>query len=144
MHSCTCRGCDNLDTHFMQRDRMGRLVTFLARIEKAWGQNTGRGILGIGISEHSAAVLSRSSGLATLSGVGPIYFLRTYGRHAHQCEDGHPLDWPTPGVSVWKWNGTSASFNFSSWTPEEGTFDHYSLYVNQGTLLSTQTGGGIY
>ena len=45
------------DTHFEQRDRMGRLVAFVARIARAgWArddkQPKGRkGVLGVGISE---------------------------------------------------------------------------------------------
>jgi len=143
------------DTHFMQRDRMGRLVAFLARIEKAgWDRVSAKGALGVGISEHSAVILNRSTGRATLSGVGPIYFLRTYGRAPSKCKDGSPLSWALPAISVLKWNGVdgggTATFDFSSWQPVDNDFnaasvyEHYSLYVENGTLLSTQKGGGIY
>ena len=55
------------DTHFFQRDRMGRLVAFVARIAQAgWAaadnQTTHQtGVLGIGISEHTAVLVDASS-----------------------------------------------------------------------------------
>ena len=70
------------DTHFYQRDRMGRLVAFLARIEShknnlkrthnAHYKNISQVTLGIGISEHSALLLDHLTGAALTIGLGPL------------------------------------------------------------------------
>lgn len=52
-----------LDTHFVPRDRFGRLLTFVARLLKTRGSP----IYGIGVSERSALVVD-PSGVATLHG----------------------------------------------------------------------------
>jgi hypothetical protein len=103
------------DTHFFQRDRMGRLVAFLARVEAAgWArgdnQTGGRpGVLGVGISEHTAVLVDGGEGgdgSATLVGVGPVYFLTTSGHSPTTCIEGKPLSWDRPGVHVWRWNSS--------------------------------------
>ena len=51
------------DTHFFQRDRMGRLVTFVARVaQDGWARTDNQssaqlGVLGVGISEHTAVLV---------------------------------------------------------------------------------------
>ena len=72
---------------FRQRDRMGRLVAFLARVAAAqWdvgdAQPGGQpGVLGVGVSEHTAVLVDGDSGVGTFVGVGPAYFLRTQAQH---------------------------------------------------------------
>lgn len=57
------------DTHFSQRDRMGRLFAFMARLRQ--DNNTAR-ILGIGVSENTAIFLDRT-GRGIVDGSGAAY-----------------------------------------------------------------------
>lgn len=58
------------DSHLVTRDRMGRLVSFLARI---WSENAGKA-RGIGLDEHTALVVD--AGRATIHGSGTAYFVQ--------------------------------------------------------------------
>src|SRR5579863_7557036 len=59
------------DTHFVKRDRMGRLVVFLARIlQDGWT----RQVRAIAV-EEGAAVLLEPDGQAKVIGSGPAYFV---------------------------------------------------------------------
>jgi cyanophycinase len=57
------------DTHFSQRDRMGRLFAFMARLRQ--DNNTAR-IIGIGVSENTALFMDRT-GLGIVDGSGAAY-----------------------------------------------------------------------
>ena len=59
------------DSHFVARDRMGRLLAFLARQIKD-GRATSA--LGVAVNEVTSVVVDRN-GLATVMGAGPAYFV---------------------------------------------------------------------
>ena len=61
------------DTHFVKRDRLGRLLVFMARILEDGWTNEVRAIA----IEENAAVLIEPDGLATVVGTGPAYFLES-------------------------------------------------------------------
>lgn len=74
------------DTHFKQRDRMGRLLTFIAR---AVHDRMGQSFLGIGVSERTSLLVHRD-GTARVLGEGPVYLV--LGDHPPEvCERGKPL-----------------------------------------------------
>lgn len=77
------------DTHFLQRERLGRLVVFLARAEMP---------LGIGVSEATAVVVDRK-GRAKVYGQGPVHLIRANGK-ADVLERGKPLTFR--GLSLWE------------------------------------------
>jgi cyanophycinase-like exopeptidase len=62
------------DSHFRARDRMGRLVTFVARQMKATGANA---FFGLGVNEGAALVVD-SAGVGTMYG-GRAFLV--YGDH---------------------------------------------------------------
>jgi cyanophycinase len=74
------------DTHFVARDRMGRLLAFLARqIRDGVASN----VLGVGVDESTAVSVDKD-GLATVMGKGPAYFVRA--DHVPElCERRRPL-----------------------------------------------------
>lgn len=76
------------DTHFSQRDRMGRLFAFMARLRQ--DNNTAR-ILGIGVSENTAIFLDRT-GRGVVDGSGAAYVVeeRTDTQRT-QVVSGQPL-----------------------------------------------------
>ncbi len=74
------------DTHFGERDRMGRLVAFLARIEQdGWGDP----VTGMGIDENTALVVA-PDGTGTVMGSGHVYVVKSQGI-PQQCVAGEPL-----------------------------------------------------
>jgi cyanophycinase len=122
------------DSHFVTRDRMGRLVTFLARIvQDGWASPA----KGVGIDEQTALAVE-ANGTATVLGSGAAYFLRTPGA-PEVCLAKKALTYRN--VSVYRVSG-SATFNFSTWVGSGGTT--YTLTAENGVLTSTQAGGGIY
>lgn len=123
------------DSHFVERDRMGRLVTFLARIlQDGWAQQA----RGIGIDGMTALAVD-GSGMATLYGVGAVYFLHST-TFPEVCQKNTPLTFRD--VEVYRISGAGSTFNLASWTGSSGTA--YSLSAVEGVLISTQPDGSIY
>jgi cyanophycinase-like exopeptidase len=131
------------DTHYDGRDRMGRHVTFMARIFTDWGIEP----KGIACEEY-AAVCIDTTGLAMCFGRGPreqdfTYFLQPNcelaDREPESCIAGSPLDWnrSNKALKVYKINGTANGeniFNLNDW--ESGTGGVWEdWYVNKGTLV---------
>jgi cyanophycinase len=76
------------DTHFAERDRMGRLVAFSARaIADGWAAN----VVGLGIDEATALWVD-GTGAGTVLGAGSVYVLRANGA-PEQCVPGQPLQY---------------------------------------------------
>ena len=81
------------DTHFRERDRMGRLVGFVARIvADGWAANA----RGMGVDESTALVVG-PDGAGTVLGDGAVYVVEHDGPPA-QCVPGEPLEFD--GLSV--------------------------------------------
>lgn len=131
------------DTHFHVRDRMGRLVTFLARTirEGLAGLDVVRGI---GVDEKTAVVAD--DGIATVVGSGAAYFLRPT-QAADTIAAKTPLAFRN--VQVHKVAAsppdatTSVRFNLTNWTRSDDTPPYY-LDALSGSLTSTQAGGLVY
>jgi cyanophycinase len=121
------------DTHFSARDRMGRLLVFMARILQGYEV---KNIRAIAVDEHTA-VLLEPDGRARIVGTGSAYFLQASAK-ASVCRPRTPLT--LPGVRVIKLQG-GATFDTVTWRGE-GT--HYDLSVEQGKIHSTRAGGAIY
>lgn len=122
------------DTHFAKRDRMGRLIVFLARIlEDGWT----RQVRAIAVEENTA-VLLEPDGSAKVVGEGPAYFL--VAKSAPQV-----CRWKTPlrftGVAVHR-APSGAPFNVKEWTGTGG--DDYALSAENGELKATGSTHGIY
>jgi cyanophycinase len=75
------------DSHFMARERMGRLLTFLARIvTDGWASE----VRGLGIDEDTA-VLVEADGTARVIGQGAAWLVRLRDVDVDRCEAGAPL-----------------------------------------------------
>ena len=74
------------DSHFGQRDRMGRLVSFLARLSTSYGAVNP---IGLGIDERTALVIDSSS-RGLVMGQGYIYLVRSLSA-PEICIEGQPL-----------------------------------------------------
>lgn len=76
------------DTHFAERDRMGRLVGFLARIvADGWAASA----IGIGVDEKTA-IVAGPDGKGSVLGSGSAYVLRSNGPPA-TCAPGMQLEY---------------------------------------------------
>ncbi|CAF3410232.1 unnamed protein product [Rotaria sp. Silwood1] len=123
------------DSHFDNRDRHGRLMTFLARMSHD------HGILarGIGVDE-STAVCIEPNGIGKVYGYGSAYFLTQNGidNTPERCQDGFPLDWyrNQKAVRVYKIQATTDGahfFDLSTWAYGTGG-NHLNYYVRDGVL----------
>ncbi|MGA7415725.1 MAG: cyanophycinase [Bryobacteraceae bacterium] len=123
------------DSHFAVRDRMGRLVAFLARISTDGGPAAP---CGIGIDEKTA-VLMEPDGTAWVTGQGAAYFLRPPGP-PEQCTPNRPLTYRD--VAVYRLKAGPGRFNIASWTGTGGAA--YALSAQDGLLKSKQEHGQIY
>jgi cyanophycinase len=124
------------DSHFSARDRMGRLIAFLARIIRDdWAAQA----VGVGIDERTALTME-PNGVASVVGDGSVYFLTTPPGDPQVCEPRSKLSYQN--ISVYRISGPNATFDFDSWTGSGGT--SYILNVNAGVVTSTQPGGSIY
>lgn len=85
------------DSHFVARDRMGRLLSFLARQIK---DGKASSALGIGIQERTSVVVDRN-GIATVLGEGPAYFVLA-DHMPETCQSGTPLT--HSNFKIWKVN----------------------------------------
>lgn len=110
------------DSHFVVRDRMGRLMVFLARqiqdgvTNVAWG---------LGVDEEASVVVD-NNGIATVTGVGAAYLV--LADHAPTlCQAKKPLSYS--GFKVWKYT-PGQSFNLNA----RPTTGYTTINVNAGVL----------
>jgi cyanophycinase len=122
------------DTHFIKRDRMGRLLVFMARILK---ENSVATLHAIAVDEDGALTLDTDGSMHLLGDKNA--FMLTAQQQATQCTAGKPLTFGP--VSVYRLQAGS-TFNVNSWTGSNGTA--YQLRVDNGKVISTQPGGNIY
>jgi cyanophycinase len=121
------------DTHFVTRDRMGRLLVFMARI---LAFDNVKQIKGIGIDEQTA-VLLEPDGRSSIVGMGAAYLLYA-AIPARVLKAGTPLS--IQDISVQKVT-PGGSFDLRSW---KGTATHYTFDVVAGTIHSTQSNHSVY
>jgi cyanophycinase len=121
------------DSHFAKRDRMGRLLAFLSRIQTVAPADT---IHGLGIEER-AAVLLEANGHGTVVGHGSAYIVETVGP-PKTLEQGKPL--PGSAFRVQKVE-TGKTMDLSHWG---GNAQAYLLAVRDGALSRIPQGGSIY
>jgi cyanophycinase len=121
------------DSHFAKRDRMGRLLAFLARIQTAAPADT---IHGLGIEER-AAVLLEADGHGTVVGHGSAYMVETVGP-PKTLEQGKPL--PGFAFRVQKIE-PGKTLDLSRWA---GNAPAYVLAVRDGAVSRIPERGPIY
>lgn len=118
------------DSHFVVRDRMGRLVTFLARLQQGGLASAPRGI---GIDEKSAVGVT-NVGLATVFGAGNgAYLLSVTSGATRVCTANTPLTLtPVTTVQV----AVGQQFDLTSWTAPNSIA--YTLRATNGLLTSSK------
>jgi cyanophycinase len=122
------------DTHFSKRDRLGRLLVFMARIlQDGWSAQ----VRAIAIDEN-ASVLFEPDGSASVVGSGAAYFLEAR-TPVEICRRKTPLRFT--GISVHR-APVSSTFNLKTWKGEPG--DDYELSVMDGQVKPSGSNHGVY
>lgn len=144
------------DTHFAKRDRMGRLLVFLARLNEPAGKPlpaSAPHVRGIGV-EQGTAVLLDPEGHATIVGQCCAYFIDAanaagvlYLPDIHKAPGGlsggnsdlkSPMSFGPYGVQRVQPGHT---FDVKTWT---GDAANYQLDVTDGSISSTQAARALY
>ncbi len=96
------------DTHWSERNRLGRTITFIARLIQDKKANI-KDIMAIAVDECTAVVIDET-GIARIFGDYPKYkdyaFFIFPNSNPDRCIDGYTLDW-TSGVTIYKIEGDS-------------------------------------
>jgi cyanophycinase len=122
------------DTHFVKRDRLGRLLTFMARIlQDGWAGK----VRAIAV-EEDAAVLVAPDGTARVVGTGPAYFLQSKSA-PELCAYQQPLTFSA--ISVQR-VPPEKTFRLQTW---QGEAARYTLSVSKGKVeASGKHSEGLY
>ena len=119
------------DTHFQTRDRMGRLLGFLARLETDFRAAAAKAIA---VDEGSAVAVDPATGAAQVFGTsGGAWFLSTSKVVNRVVAAGKPLTYAPVDVRHVRPSGT---FNLKNWTGGEA----YTVSANTGVLTATSPG----
>lgn len=117
--------CLITDSHFSRRDRMGRLLVFLARMR---AESACSEVRGIGIDERAAVTLDEH-GVARVVGEGAAFLLTL--RKSPALIKGQAASIPAIDASV---APSGASFAWRKWKSQ------YQLLVDSGVVKSTAAG----
>lgn len=121
------------DTHFVKRDRLGRLLVFMARVlQDGWAKQ----VRAIAVQEN-AALLVEPDGASRVAGEGPVYFLEAT-QAPKTCAYRQPLTFS--GISVQR-VAPGKTFQITKW---QGESKSYSLSVSNGLLQSSGNGQSLY
>jgi cyanophycinase-like exopeptidase len=121
------------DTHFVKRDRLGRLLVFMARIlQDGWTKR----VRAVAVEEN-AAVLVEPDGTAKVVGEGAVYFLES-STPPLVCAHKQPLTFA--GISVLR-VVSGQSFQLKNW---QGQGDSYALSVDNGSVNSSSAAHSPY
>ncbi len=121
------------DTHFVKRDRLGRLLVFMARIlQDGWADR----VRAIAVDED-AAVLVEPDGSSKVVG-GAAYFLEST-KPPEVCRRKTPLEFKN--IQVHK-NVAGQTFNLKSWSGQGG--ENYALSVVGGNVQTTGSTHATY
>jgi len=121
------------DTHFVKRDRMGRLLVFMARIlQDGWA----REIQAIAVDENASLLVERD-GSSLVVGEGPVYFLKA-AKTPEVCAYRQPLTFH--GITAQR-ASPGETFQLRKWSGEAET---YSLSVTKGMVQPSGSARGIY
>lgn len=120
------------DSHFVERDRLGRTLVFLAKLQHDGWEARPRAIA----VDRETAVLIEPSGRATIAGKNTAYFISTTA-DAETFAEGKPLT--MRGLDVYRAD-TATTFDLATWSGKGGVA--YRLDVVKGVITSAR--GSVY
>lgn len=112
------------DSHFSERDRMGRLVTFMSRLQQDRGLDSLRGV---GVDEGTAALVDPEGESRTV-GKGEAHWVRATAA-PESCQAGQPL---TQTALLVTSVGAGETFSLNSWSSPDRP--ERSMKVQSGKL----------
>lgn len=119
------------DTHFLQRDRMGRLVTFLAIMtKKPIGKGTAHGIG----ADVSTAFFMDGQGSGKVYGYNAVWFVTAAPNPQYQDDKGNPLPLTYAELQVFKVRANQA-FDVAKWKAGQGA-QAYFVSATEGDLTN--------
>jgi cyanophycinase len=135
-------GLENIitDSHFSERDRLGRTITFMARIIEDGIVSSYQDVKGIAVDEYTGVAIG-ANGDAKVLGNGnyeDYAFFFSANSAPGQCEPDRYLDW-YDGVKAYAVKGTanpSASFNIIDWAPLSSDAQLEYVYVDYGYITN--------
>jgi len=112
------------DSHFAARERLGRLLVFMARtLVDGWTAE----VRGIGIDEETAALVA-PGGVVAVEGTGAAWFVRMRAADVRRCAPGEPLETrPIEAIAVRR----GERFDLSSWS---GDGDRHAVAAARGSV----------
>jgi cyanophycinase len=120
------------DSHWVERDRLGRTVVFLARMLQDNMASPARALA----IDSTTAVLMEMDGTAIVAGKTAAYFMRA-ATMPSVCRKGAPLS--MAGIEVYRVKA-GGHFNLKTWTGDGGLA--YTLTVTNGVVTSSK--GDLY
>ncbi|XLZ68023.1 cyanophycinase [Massilia sp. SR12] len=115
------------DAHFDTRERLGRLVTFMARIVNDGWAGMARGI---GVDVETALLVEDGKG--TRVGLGAVTFLQSVGQ-PQVCKPRQPLTYMNLGAQRLAGGG---SFDLRNWASYDGGTVSFTVSADKGVLLT--------
>jgi cyanophycinase len=123
------------DTHFVARDRLGRLLGFMARIIQ---DKMAEDVRGIGVDEKSAALVEFDGSVQVVGSGSGVYFIHPTQK-PELCVKGKPLSYAD--IAVYRVT-PGTTFNIASWTGSGGTA--FKLQVDDAVVRSSIKDGSPY
>ncbi|MBK6266181.1 cyanophycinase [Marivirga sp. S37H4] len=126
------------DSHFSERDRLGRTITFMARLIQDGLVSDYQQIKAIAVDEYTAAAIEANGDVSVLG--DPDYedyaFFFSANSAPDVCEQGESLDWAN-AVNVYAIKGKnppSVSFNIANWSAQSSDAVLHQVNVNNGSI----------
>ena len=117
------------DSHFVSRDRMGRLLGFMARILNAgWTDK----VRGIGIDDQVALAIEQNAIVTVFADDGKAYMLQATAK-PETCREQFALTFRN--LEVYRISAGS-SFDLKSWSGTGGA--HYNIKIHSGAMMSSE------
>lgn len=127
------------DSHFVERDRLGRLVAFLARLAQDGWAATPRGLA---VNSETAVLVDdrgRATVVANAGNAAPFAYFASAPGIPQVAAPKTPLTYLDVGLYR---IGPGGAFDLGRWSGSGGTA--YSVSATAGVLSSTQPGGALY
>jgi len=135
-------GLENIitDSHFSERDRLGRTITFMARIIADGIVSNYQDVKGIAVDEFTAVAIEANGDASVLGDESyeDYAFFFSANSVPDQCEEDQYLDW-YDAITAYTVKGTSnptSSFNISNWVPLNSDAQQEQVNIDYGYITN--------
>ncbi len=135
-------GLENIitDSHFSERDRLGRTITFMARIITDGIVSNYQDVKGIAVDEFTAVAIEANGDASVLGNENyeDYAFFFSANSVPDQCEEGRYLDW-YDAITAYTVKGTSnpsLSFNIIDWNALNSDAQQEQVHVDYGYITN--------